>query len=276
MTARIIGCMVVVVLVVYFLCACYRQSMIIVVADPTSGHPCPEEGGLCVSVRCSGGVAPYVIDFGDGTQASSSSGIAQHTYRPPFDQNEYRITASCEAGIAFTTVSIENRPPVFYDIFSVRGEQAEEREMVILQVNYFTKGCRDCPDSCDPYRIYGGLDPDGDVLYYEWHIRKQGAPQEDSVYDLSGNRVNGRAVPEEYFVWFPMWRESSPLFPVSSTLTAEVGDGEIVRAPGQATASGRVAPKGNYYPYTIRLVVTDYCGAEDTYETTWEILEHDR
>jgi len=271
MMARIIGCMVAVVLVVCFLCACYRQSMITVVADPTSGHPCPEEGGLCVSVRCTGGEAPYMIDFGDGTQASSSSGIAQHTYRPPFDQNEYRITASCETGIGFTTVSIENRPPIFYDIFSVRGGQAEEREMVILQVNYFTKGCRDCPDFCDPYQIYGGLDPDDDVLYYEWHIHKQGAPQEDSVYDLSGNRVNGRPVPGEYFVWFPMWRERNPLFPLGFDRGLESRSADASALDEKHV----VSPKANYYTYTINLTVSDYCGAADTYVTEWEILEND-
>lgn len=270
------GCMLVVAVFVGSLCACYRQSVLTVVADPTIGHPCPEEGGLCVRVRCTGGEAPYVLDFGDGTEAFSRSGIAEHVYRPPFHQNEYRITASCEAGSGSTTVSIENRPPVFYDIFTVKGGRAAEREMVILQVNYLAKGCPDCPDSCDPYRIFGGLDPDGDVLYYEWHIRKQGAAQEDSVYDLAGNRVNGMVVPGDHFVWFPMWRESSPLFPLGSTSAAGVGNGEIARDPGQASAPGSVAPKGQYYPYTIRLVVRDFCGAEDTYEATWEILELDR
>jgi hypothetical protein len=274
MTGRSMGCMLVSALLVCSLCACYRQSVLTVVADPAIGHPCPEEGGLCVRVRCTGGEAPYVLDFGDETEASSGSGIAEHVYRPPFHRNEYRITASCEAGIGSTTVSIENRPPMFYDIFSVKGGQAAEREMVILQVNYFTKGCGDCPDlSCEPCRIFGGLDPDGDVLYYEWDIRKQGGSQEDSVYDLSGNRVNGRAVPGDYFVWFPMWREAKPPWPFSplpSVGSADEGTGSGLQ-PVEVQAE--LSPKGNYYPYTIRLTITDFCGATCTYETTWEILD---
>ena len=277
MTARSIGYIAVTLLVIFLLCACTRQPLISisVVADPPSGHPCPEEDGLCVRVRCLGGQPPYMIDFGDGTQASSSSGIAEHIYRPPFNQNEYRITGSCEAGIGFTTVSIENRPPVFYDVFTVKGGQADERETVLLQVSYFTKGCSNCPDPCEPYQIYGGMDPDGDVLYYEWHIRKQGAAQEDSVYDLSGNRVNGRAVPGNYFVWFPNWQEAKPPWPFSplpSVSTADVGLSSAL----QPTELGAVVyPKGHYYEYTIRLTISDFCGAVDTYERTWVILEPD-
>jgi len=275
MTARSMGCMLIVILVVCFLCACTRQPLtsISVAADPTSGHPCPEEGGLCVRVRCSGGQPPYLIDFGDGTQASYSSGIAEHIYRPPFNQNEYRITGSCEAGIGSTTVSIENRPPMFYDVFSVKGKQASERELVLLQVNYFTKGCSNCPDPCEPYQIYGGMDPDGDVLYYEWNIRKQGAAQEDSVYDLSGNRVNGKAVPGDYFVWFPKWHDAKPPWPFSplpSVVAAHIGLSSVLRPTGWGAV---VSPKGHYYEYTIRLTITDFCGAADTYEAAWEILE---
>jgi len=162
---------------------------------------------------------------------------------------------------------------VFYDVFTVKGRRAAEREMVILQVNYFTKGCSNCPNPCEPYQIYGGMDPDGDALYYEWHISKQGAAQEDSVYDLSGNRVNGRAVPGDYFVWFPNWQEAKPPWPFSPLPSVRSAETVLSSAPRLTKPEAAISPKGNYYEYMIRLTITDFCRAADTYEKTWEVLE---
>jgi hypothetical protein len=274
MPVHIVKCLAIGVAIMLLVGGCVRSPAISVVADPASGHPCPEDGGLRVRVNCSGGQPPYSLSFGDGTEVTSSTGNEEHVYHPPYTETRYRITASCEGGLGFTDVSIENRPPVFYDIFSVGGNRAAERELVLLQVKYFTKGCASCStNQCEPYQVYGGKDPDGDVLYYEWSIRKQGTAQEDSVYALSGNRVNGSAAPGECFVWFPKWREASPPFPFSPLSSAG--------SPGEGLSSGlrpteleaAVSPKGNYYSYTIRLTIRDYCGAAETYETTWEILE---
>jgi len=253
---------------------CVRSPLISVIADPKSGHPCPEHGGLCVHVQCSGGQPPYLISFGDGVEITSSTGVAEHIYSPPYSKMEYRIAASCEAGVGFSDVSIENRPPIFYDIFSVKGNQAEERELVLLQVSHFTKGRSGC-DECEPYRVFGGTDPDGDPLYYEWHIRKQsGAAKEDSVYDLSGSRVNGKAVQGDYFVWFPNWHEAKPPWPFSPLSSSPSGMPRLSDARLQvAENASTITPKGHYHDYLIRLTITDYCSAADTHEETWEILE---
>jgi len=253
---------------------CQQQvalTPIAVIADPASGHPCAEDEGLRVGVRCSGGQGPYTIDFGDGASLLSASGVAEHVYAPPFDRDEYNIRVTCDSGEGHATVSIENRPPVFYGIFNVLGEQADEKEMVILQVNFFAKGCPDCPDSCDPYTLYGGFDPDGDILYYEWRITREGTAEEDSVFDLAGNRVNGQAVAGDYFIWFPMWRERNPLFPFGFDRGLESRSAAVSALDKEHV----VSPKANYYTYTINLTVSDYCGAADTYVTEWEILEND-
>jgi len=250
---------------------CMRTTPLFVAVDPPSGHPQLESGGLPVQVRFSGGEPPYSINFGDGTEISTSANIAEHTYSAPFAKSSYRVVVSCEGGgRGSASVSIENEAPVFHGIFSVKDQRAAEREMILLQVNHFTKGCRDCP-SCDPYQVFGGEDPDGDALHYVWHISKDGSSQEDSVFDLSGRRVNGEPATGDYFVWFPMWQENVPLFPLGvaqQALTSDVYSSH--RNPFTLPA-----PKGFYFSYTISVTVIDYCGASNTFTTKWEVLEHD-
>jgi len=255
------------------LSGCARSPLISVAVDPASGHPDPVTGELRIRVRCTGGTPPYSISFGDGSEIASDSGSAQHTYTPPYERSKYRVTATCESGTGFTDVEIQNSPPVFYGIFSVRGEAATERELVLLQVKHFTKGCASCP--CDRHVIYGGLDPDGDVLLYEWNIRKKGSSQEDSVYDIWANRVNGNAVQGGYFVWFPGWHDWNPPYPFSPLTTIGLSRGSTGTTPLSLDSELAARPKGNYYDYVIRLTVRDACGASDTSEATWVILELD-
>ncbi|MFC2079067.1 hypothetical protein ACFLSZ_03710 [Candidatus Bipolaricaulota bacterium] len=247
-----------------------RTTPLFVAVDPPSGHPQLEDGGLPVHVRFSGGEPPYSINFGDGTEVSTYESVAEHTYCTPFARSSYRVVVSCKGGTGSATVSIENQAPVFHGIFSVKGQRAAEREMVLLQVNHFTKGCRDCP-SCDPYQVFGGEDPDGDTLLYEWHIRRDGGYREDAVFDLQGNRVDGQPTPGDYFIWFPMWQESEPLIPMQRlTRNASLQSYFEQLAPLAATA-----PMSFYRTYTISVTVSDYCGASNTFTAKWEVLEMD-
>ena len=241
-----------------------------VLIDPPSGHPTAQTGGLPIRVRCVGGEPPYCIDFGDGTEITTLNGYAEHVYNAPYSKGEYRVRATCDTGGGSATVTIENEAPVFHGIFSVKGQRAAEKEMVLLQVNHFTKGCRGCPP-CDAYQVFGGEDPDGDLLFYEWHIRREGEYREDAVYDLSGNRVDGVPTAGEYFVWFPMWQQDSPLLP----MTYRPEDAEQSMTTGQQTAQPPFKPMGFYHTYVVSVTVSDYCGASNTFTTRWEVLEMD-
>jgi len=255
----------------FLVISCAPPPTIQVVADPPSGHPCPADGGLCVRVFCTGGEPPYLISFGDGAQATSQTGYAEHTYRPPYTADEYRVSASCETGSGFTDVAIENRSPVFYGIFSTMGNQAAERDFVLLQVNHFAKGCNNCEETCDTYQVFGAVDPDGDLVYYEWRIGRRGTSQEDSVYDVDGNRVNGRAVQGDYFIWFPSWAESAPPWPFSPLPSLSLAN-DRTQGLRHSDKSILTHPMGHFYTYDMCLTVSDYCGATATYATTWEIL----
>jgi hypothetical protein len=263
-------CWILAVLVFVSVSACIRTEPLFVSVDPPIGHPTAEAGGLAIRVKCSGGQPPYCIDFGDGTEVVTNTGTAQHTYCAPFDTASYRIVATCDSGRGSTSVQVENQAPVFHGIFSVKGQRAAEKEMVLLQVNHFVKGCRDCPP-CDQYQVFGGEDPDGDTLFYEWHIKRDGGYREDSVFDLSGNRVDGIPTPGEYFVWFPLWQESQPLLPMDLAARNHALENVFESWIPKADPS----PMGFYRTYTLRVIVSDYCGASNTFTTKWEVLEID-
>jgi hypothetical protein len=164
---------------------------------------------------------------------------------------------------------IENEAPVFHGIFNVAGQRAEEKEMVLLQVNYFVKGCPNCV-SCDTYQVFGGEDPDGDTVYYEWHIRRDGATKEDAVYDMRGNRVDGVPTAGDCFVWFPMWQEHEPLLPMGlvAQRVSSLDEADSLNLAG-------LSPMGFYRTYTVKVIVSDCFGASNTFTTKWEVLEMD-
>jgi|GEM_PF-5625474 len=265
--ATIIAAMFTLLLVV----GCMTTTPISIAVDPASGHPTAEAGGLPVQVQCSGGQPPYCISFGDGTEVTTNTGFAQHTYRAPFDNSSYRIRATCDGGSGTARVYVENEAPRFHGIFSVKGQRAEEKELVVLQVNHFVKGCRgsNCWP-CENYQVFGGEDPDDDTLFYEWHIRKEGAYNEDAVFDMGGNRVDGIPTPGDYFVWFPMWQENEPLMPMGPR-----GLTDALIASAATAPNSLLRPMGFYRTYVITVIVSDFCGASNTFTTKWEVLEID-
>jgi len=256
------------------LCSCTRLSPLTIVADPAWGHPCAEDGGLCVNVDCSGGISPYTIDFGDGTEPIRCSGIAMHTYEPPYATSDYEIRVSCEDGWGATTVSIFNHPPQFHGIFTVGGGTFAERELVLLRVGFFVMGCADCDNDCGPYGVYGGSDPDGDPLVYELHIRRQGFSVEDSIFDLEGNRVNGRSTSGDFLVWFPAWRSAIPPFPFAPLEATSLH--HINAAVPMTPTDEAISPKGNFFTYNVSVKASDPWGGSCSYETMWEVMEMER
>lgn len=226
-----------------------------------------------MQISCSEGVPPYTIDFGDGSLPISCSGVTTHTYEPPYAENEYEISVSCEDGWGTTTVSILNHPPEFYGIYTVGDTSFAERELILLRVGFFVMGCPDCEQRCGPCEIYGGTDPDGDPLTYGLHICREGFSAEDSIFDLQGNRVNGSATSGDFLVWFPAWRSAKPPFPFypfAATCVRGVG------LAGPVLSEMPCSPKGNFFGYHVSLQASDLWGASCTYETVWEVMEMER
>lgn len=243
---------------------------------PSEGHPSVADGGLKVSVRCSGGSGgTYEIDFGDGTSPVTCNGSAEHVYAPPFETYEYRVVARCGEASASRTVKVQNASPVFYGIYATQGgllRQFSELQLTELWVHYSVKGCNDCPDEgCSPYEVTGARDPDGDPILFEWHIRPKGGTVEDTVFDRYGNPVNGVPTKGFLFVWFPTWRGSTPPFPFPSTGWSAVAEEmSVVPSSQQQVTAGPRQLTGDEN-YGVDVIVSDYWGAETEYSTLWTV-----
>jgi hypothetical protein len=259
---------------------------------PSEGHPSVADGGLKVSVRCSGGSGgTYEIDFGDGTSPVTCNGSAEHVYAPPFETYEYRVVARCGEASASRTVKVQNASPVFYGYYAVYSQEdpylgLEEQQKPImpraaveLWVHYSVQGCDDCPHApCIPYEVTGARDPDGDPLLFEWHIHEVGGTVEDTVFDRYGNPVNGVPAKGFLFVWFPTWREPTPPLPFPEAGWGAVKGGSVsllneeraVRLQGRIESTSPMLQElepGEAY-YSLQLTVSDYWGEEIEYSTT--------
>jgi len=90
-------------------------------------------------------------------------------------------------------------PPVVYGAFISGGPSYRWGEGVFLDMGYQVHGC----DSLGyPEAEYGAHSPAGRPLTYEWHVQREGAEEEDPVYDHNGREVDGLRIAERLVKWY--------------------------------------------------------------------------
>lgn len=92
-------------------------------------------------------------------------------------------------------------PPVVYGAFIATGgcEPYEWGEGVFLDMGYQVHGCT---VSGLPEGVYGAKSPAGKTLTFEWHVQRDGADEEDPIYDHTGREVGGLRIAERLVKWY--------------------------------------------------------------------------
>ena len=112
-------------------------------------------------------------------------------------------------------ISTKLPAPTFHGFWMRHGKLAYEREMTILQVGPSVHGC-------PPDEVRFGYEDNGSGPYQcKISILNRETDIYEAVYTMRGNRVDGQWFSDRSVVWFPMWSQDQPPYPLSASIVAK-------------------------------------------------------
>lgn len=228
-------------------------SNIELASDTETFHPTSSSYLINVTVN---GVSDFSVDWDDGTVESyavhETPATISHRYHSPYS-NSYDIKVTSSNGASKSLrITMENNPPKNFGPWL--GDVFEHGEKVMLNMTYYTYF--GCPTSCQ--KTVGAIDPDGDMLTFEWHIQRDNVNREEAVFGPSGGIISGKETHSFVAYWFAgIYSETAPI-----PLCGPVPQPPLAQTPSQTNTTVTVIvrdPAGAEAVWTKRVLVHDTC-----------------
>ena len=194
---------------------CLFDPVFILTADPSSGRPSLEAGGLMVHFTVTGGPGTYEADFGDGSLLVDVPSTFTHLYT-----HAGTATASVRWGdrTASAVVTVLDSPPTAFEPFWSHCQPAHLGEKITFNSNYGYSGCD--PATGRAVMVYGVEDFDGDPVRVRYYCNRADTGAPESIFDdriangvRTYARVNGLWLDLGLVTYFAGWTGNQPPYP---------------------------------------------------------------